>query len=88
MVTGHQGLDYILHCWLPSVEGTAGPAIVKLGPQQQLPGAQQGGHQPPAGALHLLQQPLSTIHIPTPAEAENTVAIQLESTTPAVMSLA
>ncbi|KAA6422262.1 MAG: hypothetical protein FRX49_07732 [Trebouxia sp. A1-2] len=69
--------SYVLNCWLPSVHGTAGPGIVQLSPQQQLPGAQQGGHQPPAGGVHLLQHPLSTVHIPqeTPAEAENTVAI-------------
>jgi len=72
--TGRQGLDYILHGWLPSVQGTACPAIVKLGPQQQLPGAQQGGHQPPAGGNHSLQHPLSTVHFPqeATAEAENT----------------
>ena len=77
--TGRQGLDHILDCWLPHVEGIAGPDKVELSPQQQLPGAQQGGHQPPAGGIHILQHPLSTVHIPleATAQAEPTVALTL-----------
>ena len=71
-LTGRQGLDTILNCWLRSVQGTAGPGIMKLGPQQQLPGAQQGGHEPPAGGVHPLQHPLSTVQLPATAEADST----------------